>query len=70
MRCLGRLKLVMKPILERKFEVKGKMEKKYERRSNNLIIIRFPDIYNILFISLYNYLSRNITKLLIETNLL
>ena len=43
---------------------------KMERSGNNLIITRYSDFYNILFISLHNYLSRNATKLLIETNLL
>jgi len=58
-------------IFERKFEVKGNLKmKKIERSGNNLIIIRYSDIYNVLFISLHNYLSRNITNLLIETNLL
>jgi len=42
---------------------------KIERSGNNFIIIRDSDFYNILIISLLNYSSRNITKLLIETNL-
>jgi len=41
----------MRPILERKFEVKGKLKLKFERSGNNLIIIRDSDFYNILFIS-------------------
>jgi len=59
----------MRPILERKFEVKGNLEK-IEKSGNNLTIIAYSEFYNKLFISLHNYLSRNITKLLIETNLL
>ena len=43
---------------------------KIERSGNNLIIIRYSDFYNILFITLHNYSSSNITKLIIETNLL
>jgi len=43
---------------------------KMERSGNNLIIIGYSDIYNLLFKTLYNYLSRNITQLLIKTNLL
>ena len=64
------MKLIMRPILERKFEVKENWNEKFEKSGDNLIIIRYSDIYNILFVSLLNYLSRNITKLLIETNLL
>jgi len=60
----------MKPILERKFEEKGKMKMKIERSGYNLIIITFSDPYVILITSLLNCLSRNITNLLIETNLL
>ena len=43
---------------------------KLKEKGNNLIIIRYSDFYNLLFISLLNYLSRNNTNLLIETNLL
>jgi len=50
--------------------MKGKLEMKIEKSWNNLIIIRYSDFYNILFISLHSYLLRNMTKLLIETNLL
>ena len=43
---------------------------KLERSGNNSIIIRYSDFYNILFITLHNILSRYITNILIETNLL
>ena len=42
---------------------------KLERSWNNLINIIYSDFYNILSISLYNHLIRNISKLLIETDL-
>jgi len=60
----------MRPILEKKFEVKGKRKWKIERSGNNLIIVKYSNFYNLSFISLQSYLSRNITNLLIETNLL
>jgi len=43
---------------------------KFERSGNNMIIIKSSDFYYLLFISLHNCLSRNITNLLIENNLL
>jgi len=60
----------MRPILERKFEVKVKLKWKIERSGNNLITIKYSDFYNLLFIYLYNYLPRNTIKQLIEINLL
>jgi len=73
-KMLWKIKLNVIPILERKFEVKGKLKnenlKKVEITGNNLVIIWSSDFYNILFISLLNYLSRNITKLIIDLNLL
>jgi len=39
-----------KPILEREFEVKGKIKRKSERSGNNLIIIRYSEFYNLLAI--------------------
>ena len=47
-----------------------KLKMKNERSENNLIIIGYSDFYKILHISLYNYLSRNITRVLIKINLL
>ena len=39
-----------KPILEREYEVKGKIKRKSERSGNNLIIIRYSEFYNLLAI--------------------
>ena len=46
---------------ERKMELT-----KIERNENNSLIIRYYDFFNLLPMFSYSYLTRNITKLLIE----